>query len=129
MKIKSLFVVLIVLTLLTCNFVIPTSAKEVAVNENIEIIILDENVSVGTRTKIERYFATGEPIIENNIDTYGITCSLLGHKITSTAVAVTTHKVRATAPRCVQKTYNYEECSRCDYENSTLIKTEYIPCC
>ena len=129
MKIKNLFAILLVLTLLICTFVIPTSAKETTTNnENVEIIIIDE-VSAETKAKIEQYFATGKPEIENDATTYGLTCTLFGHKIESTAVATITHKVRATSPRCKKEIYNYQECTRCDYENAVLASTEYIVCC
>ncbi len=127
MKIKNLFAILLALTLLICTCILPTSAKEVTYN-GVEIIINDE-VSAETKTKIEKYFATGEPITENETTTYGLTCTLLGHKLRSTSVDVITHKVRTTAPRCLCKTYNYMACSRCDYETSELIATENIYCC
>lgn len=129
MKIKSLFASLLVLTILTCTCVLPTSAKEVEENKTVEIIILDENVSAETKEKIEKYFATGEPATDNTATTYGLTCTLLGHKLDACSVSTITHKVRTSAPRCVEKTYLYEACTRCDYEKSTLAATEYIYCC
>lgn len=126
MKIKNLFAVILALTLLTCTCALPTSAKEST--NNVEIIIKGE-VSEETKEKIEKYFATGEPTIDNNATTYGLTCTLLGHKLQNSIVEVTTHKVRATSPRCVTKTYDYDACTRCDYETSTLVGTEYIVCC
>ena len=126
MKIKSLFAILLALTLLICTCVLPTSAKE---DKNIEIIILDENVSAETKAKIEKYFANGEPATDDGATTYGLTCTLFGHKLQSSTVATVTHKVSATAPRCVRRTYDYDACTRCDYETSTLAGTEYIVCC
>lgn len=129
MKIKSLFAILLVITLLVCTCVLPTSAKESTENNtNIEIIINDE-VSEETKAKIKRCFATGEPVTYNATSTYGLTCTLLGHKLENTVVDVITHKVRTTSPRCKKQTYLYEACTRCDYETSTLAGTEYIICC
>lgn len=127
MKIKSLFAILLALTLLACSCVLPTSAKETT-NHDVEIIIMDE-VSEETKAKIEKYFANGEPASDDAVSTYGITCTLLGHKLENTAVTTITHKVRTTSPRCVKKTYAYSACTRCDYETSTLAGTEYIVCC
>ena len=129
MKIKSLFASLLVLSILTCTCVLPTSAKENTNKNNVEIIILDENVSAETKEKIENYFATGEPVTDDGATTYGITCTLLGHKLQNSTVEVVTHKVSSTAPRCVCKTYLYQACTRCDYETSQLIATEFIYCC
>ena len=129
MKIKSLFAILLALILLTCTFVIPTSAKESKeIYTNVEIIINDD-VSAETKAKIERYFANGTPDENKDATTFGLTCTLLGHKLENSAVDVITHKVRATSPRCVKKTYVYSACTRCDYETSDLIDTEYIVCC
>lgn len=129
MKIKNLFASLLALTLLICVCVLPTSAKENINKNDVEIIVLDENISEETKEKIEKYFVTGEPVTDNSATTYGLTCTLLGHKLQNSTVEVITHKVSATAPRCQCKTYLYQACTRCDYETSQLIATEYIFCC
>ena len=129
MKIKNLFAILLALTLLVCACVLPVNAKE-SLGNNLEVeIIINDDVSAKTKAKIEKCYATGEPVIDNGVSTYGITCTLFGHKIESTAVSTITHKVSSTSPRCLKRTYNYEECTRCDYTNSTLILSEYIVCC
>jgi hypothetical protein len=128
MKIKNLFAILLALTLFISAFVIPVSAKENISNCDVEIIIHGE-VSKETKTKIENYFANGEPAEENSAEIYGLTCTLLGHKLENTSVSVITHKVRATSPRCEKKIYAYQACTRCDYEISDLVATEYIVCC
>lgn len=128
MKIKSLFAVLLALTLIICTCVLPVSAKETTENNEIEIIIHSE-VSEETKANIERHFSTGEPATDNGAITYGLTCTLLGHDIVCTSVSTINHKVRTTEPRCLKKTYDYEECTRCDYSKSTLIKSVYIFCC
>ena len=129
MKIKNLFAILFALTLLICTCVLPTSAKESTKSITDVEIIINNEVSAETRTKIENCFATGEPIFDNNKATYGLTCTLFGHKIEGSIVATVTHKASSTAPRCLKRTYNYEACTRCDYETSTLIDSEYIYCC
>ena len=126
---KRIFAVLLVLTLLTCTFALPASAKNTT-NENTEIeIIINDEVSEETKEKIERYFANGAPTEDDGTTTYGLTCTLLGHKIECTSISTIEHKVRATSPRCLEKTYDYEECTRCDYEKATLISKMYIICC
>ena len=126
---KRFFAILLVLTLLTCTCALPVSAKNTT-NENTEIeIIINDEVSEETKAKIERYFATGEPAEDDGATTYGLTCTLLGHKIECTSVYTIEHKVRATSPRCLKKTYDYEECTRCDFEQATLVDREYIICC
>ena len=97
-------------------------------NSDIEIIIENESVSAETKTKIEKYYST-ENHNDDGATTYGLTCTLLGHKIESSTVSVVSHKVSATAPRCLKKIYDYEACTRCDYESSDLITSSYIFCC
>lgn len=96
----------------------------VTVNET--VFIFDTNTSEEFRSKaIARYFNhNGE-----GTSTYGLTCTLFGHKLESSVVTTITHKARATAPRCLQETYEMEVCSRCDYTNPILIGSTYISCC
>ncbi len=129
MKIENLFAILLVLTLLISTCVLPTSAKESTVNNTEIEIIINDDVSEETKEKIEKYFASGEPTTDDGISTYGLTCTLFGHKIEATSVSTITHKVRSTSPKCLKNTYAYEACTRCDYETSTLTRSEYIVCC
>ena len=66
---------------------------------------------------------------DDEAHTYGLMCTLFGHKLETNTANAITHKARATAPRCLKKTYNYSVCSRCDYTESTLINQQYISCC
>ena len=126
---KRIFATFLVLTLFTCTFAMPVSAKNTTTkNNDVEIVIHDE-VSEETKAKIEKYFADGEPTTNDGNSTYGLTCTLLGHKLENTSVETITHKVRSTSPRCLKKTYAYSACTRCDYETSELVKSTYIVCC
>lgn len=128
MKIKSLFALMLAISLLASVFVVPTSAKADETNSDIEIIIENENISAETKTKIEKFYST-ENHNDDGAATYGLTCTLLGHKLEESCVTTITHKVRATQPRCLQRTYEYAACTRCDYETSEVISSEYIICC
>lgn len=128
MKIKSLFAIILAISLLASAFAVPVSAKPYKTNSDIEIIIENENITAETKAKIEKYYSE-ENHNDDGATTYGLTCTLLGHKLESSAVAVITHKVRATSPRCLKKVYAYEACTRCDYEASEVISTSNIVCC
>lgn len=128
MKIKSLFAVVLSISLLVSAFAIPVSAKTDKANSDVEIIIENENISAETKEKIEKYYST-ENHNDDGIATYGLTCTLLGHKLEKSCVTTITHKVRATSPRCLKKVYAYEACTRCDYESSEVISTSNIVCC
>lgn len=128
MKIKKFFSLILALATLLCAVVIPANAAEKTTNEQIVIIIENEDISEETREKIIAFYSNGGEKKEG-IATYGLTCTLLGHKIESSTVTTITHKARSTSPRCLQKTYDYESCTRCDYESSTLMGQKYIVCC
>lgn len=128
MKTKKVFSLILALATLLCAIIIPVNATETETHEHIEIYIENENISEETREKIIAFYSNGSEEKEG-IATYGLTCTLLGHKIESSTVTTITHKVRSTSPRCLKKTYDYESCTRCDYENSTVLTSFYISCC
>lgn len=88
--------------------------------------VFDADTSEEFRSKfIAHYFGhDGE-----GAATYGLTCTLFGHDLESSIITAITHKVRATAPRCLRERYDTEACKRCDYANAVLIDATYIGCC
>ena len=128
MKTKKLLALILAISMLACIFIIPANATKTETDEHIEIIIVNQNISEETKEKIIAFYSNGGEEQEGGA-TYGLTCTLLGHKTESTYVYKTTHKVRTTAPRCLKKTYNYVTCTRCDYEESVLLSSVYIACC
>ena len=131
MNIKRIFSLALVLAMVFCATAIPSNAAHEADCDCCEIIIENQNISEETEEKIIAFYSQ-ENIpdeYESEAQTYGLTCTLFGHKIETSTVTKVTHKARATAPRCLQKKYTYESCTRCDYETSTLISSKYISCC
>ena len=128
MKIKKVFSLILVLATLLCAVIVPANAAEAEKNEHIEIYIENEDISEETKDKIIAFYTNGGEE-QDGTTTYGLTCTLFGHKLESTVVSTVTHKVRSTSPRCLEKTYNYQSCTRCDYETSTLLTSKYISCC
>lgn len=125
---KRFLSVLLMLCLISSISVIPASAEETATYENIEIIIINEDISNETKEKIIAFYSNPESQ-DNTPVTFGLTCTLFGHKLETSYVNSITHKARATAPRCLQQKYEYSACTRCDYETSTIISSSYIHCC
>lgn len=100
------------------------STITVTVNET--VFIFDADTTEEFRDKfIESYF-NGE---DDGIATYGLMCTLFGHKIETTSVTAVKHKVSATSPRCLSEIYDVDNCTRCDYTKSTKIDSQYIVCC
>lgn len=128
MKTKNLLSLILAIAILTCMFVIPVDAQDIKNNEHMEIVIYNEDISEETKEKIFAFYTNGGEEKEG-IATYGLTCTLLGHKLEISRVSKTTHKARTTSPRCLKKTYDYSACTRCDYEESVLVGSQYIVCC
>lgn len=128
MKIKRFFAVLLAAAVSLSIFAVPSFAAEEAHNHT--EIIFHEEASEELKDKAIAYFLSGAH--ENYDDgavTYGLTCTLLGHNNESVVSSVITHKVKASAPRCLKRMYKYYACTRCDYEYSELLYSEYIICC
>lgn len=78
---------------------------------------------------IAYHMANGDICDDDSSTTYNLLCTLFGHKYETSTSYVTTHKVYTTAPKCVQKTYLYSLCSRCDDTKSELQKSTRVNCC
>lgn len=132
MKTRRFLALLMALAITVSLFAIPTSAAEAEEahnHEHIEIFFEDENLSPEIKTKATAYFLNDSAESDDETTTYGLTCTIFGHKITSVTTTIYRHKVRTTSPRCVRETYAYDSCERCDYEASVLLSTVYIRCC
>ena len=82
-----------------------------------------------TEDHIHSFVQSFETHDGENAATYGLICTLFGHKIESSTVYTVTHEARATDPRCLKRYYYVETCTRCDYTSKELINTDYISCC
>lgn len=133
MKTRKLLALILALCTILSLSIIPVGAAEEHNHDEIEVVILNEDISEEAKEKIIAYYMNGEHEHESTDDdaaTYGIICTVIGHKIETTTTYTITHKARTTAPRCLRKTYRHEVCTRCDdYNISTLISSTYIFCC
>ena len=103
----------------------------------------DDNKVVITRGYVDYIFEAGVSddlmnsfiyAIETDHDcddtvTYGLMCTLFGHKLETSSAITITHNARTSAPRCLRRTYSVEACTRCDYTSQTLLASTYISCC
>ncbi len=102
-----------------------TEENTVTVTVNDVEFVFDADTSEEFRNRaIAHYFNH-----DDDATTYGLTCTLFGHKLENSITYAITHKAKATDPRCYREKYNTEVCTRCDYTNSTLISASYISCC
>ncbi len=107
-----------------CTSIMTNAQTDIDINNEITFIY-EENTPDYIKEKIAADF-TGET---SDVAVAGLTCTLFGHNLDTGTVTTITHKVSATAPRCLDETFNYEICSRCDYSNYTRISMGYIYCC
>lgn len=98
----------------------------VTVTVNETDFIFDANTTEEVRERIIDNYFNGE---DDTATTYGLICTLFGHKTETTSLTTVTHKVRSTAPRCRKDKYSVDTCTRCDYTETTLISSTYIYCC
>ena len=98
-------------------------------NGNTEVRITHNGLSEEKLFQLAQLLATGETI--NDMQTYGLMCTLFGHKLVKTGNEVITHMVFDTYPRCERKLYNTTLCERnnCNYAEVELISTEKVGCC
>lgn len=128
MKTKKILSLILAVAILACIFIMPANAAEKETHNHIEIIIVNDDISEKTKEKAIAFYTNGGEE-QDGASTYGLTCTLLGHKLETTRVYKITHEVRSTSPRCLKKTYDYSTCTRCDYEESILVENAYIICC
>ncbi len=127
---KFISLIMVVVSLFSIMSVSAIAAEEsedtitVIVNET--EFIFDADTTEEFRNKaIAAYFNESD----GEVATYGLMCTLFGHKLESGVITTITHKKRATDPRCLRERYDTKACTRCDYITKTLLSASYISCC
>ena len=94
---------------------------------NIEITITHAGLSEEKLLYIAQLLESGETKVDSQ--TYGLTCTLFGHKLVTSTSEVITHMVYDSYPHCKRECYNVTSCERCDYMETELISTSAVGCC
>ena len=128
---KRIFAFIMAVVSLFCVMFVSAGAEgvdegTVTITVNETEFIFGSDTTEDFREKFIANYFNGE---DERATTYGLTCTLFGHKIETTSVTAVTHKVLSTSPRCRRDTYSVDNCTRCDYTKSNLISSEYISCC
>lgn len=129
---KKIISVFLIVTLFALSATIITSASEsstvVITTDEAEYTVEFENTNISKeqREAIAYNLVFGK---DDNIQTYGLMCTLFGHKTEGTSISVITHKVKTTSPRCKRDSYVITTCTRCDYYDEEYTGTSYISCC
>ena len=128
---KRIIAFIMAIVSLFCVMSVSAGAEDVdegtvTVTVNETEFIFDADTTEEFRDKFIANYFNGE---DDGATAYGLTCTLFGHKIETTSVTAVTHKVLSTSPRCRRDTYSVDNCTRCDYTDSTLTRSVYIVCC
>ena len=129
---KKIISVFMAVVLFVISATLITSASEnpvvIITTEDAEYTIEFENTNLSEekRQTIANNLVFGK---ENDIQTYGLMCSLFGHKTEENTVLVVSHKYKAISPRCKRDSYLVTTCTRCDYQEQELYASIYIVCC
>lgn len=116
--------------LLVSVLLIPMSVGIFAHENEYAFIICNEEITItGMLTEEEAYeVAYLHYCIENGVElpsSYA-TCS---HTYEYQIVTATTHKARATSPRCQKFRYKLGRCTKCVHVTTELLSTWYVACC
>lgn len=129
---KKIISIFLMVTLFVLSATIITSASEsptvVITTENAEYTIEFESTTLSEeqRMAIAHNLVFGK---DDNAQTYGLMCTLFGHKTEQIKATKITHKVKTTSPRCKRDSYVITTCTRCDYYDEEYTGTSYISCC
>lgn len=128
---KRIIAVIMAVVSLFCVMSVSAGAEgvdegTVTVTVNETDFIFDANTTEEVRERIIDNYFNGE---DDTATTYGLMCTLFGHKTETTSLITVTHNVRTSAPRCRRDIYSVDTCSRCDYTKSTMTSSTYIYCC
>ena len=130
---KTIRVLAFLLIIMTSLTVVATATGENTTTytytaEDTEYTVIFTNSSIPQ----EKQEALAQKLIgieDSSAQTYGLGCVLFGHDYLYDTIHVVTHKLRTTAPRCKQQTYDVTTCEDCDYFEEKLLATTYIDCC
>lgn len=90
-------------------------------------VIFEENTTLDEAAKL--HIANELVYGDDGVQTYGLMCTLFGHKYETHDVQTVRHCVSDTEPRCMRDTYEVNICTRCDDSTTELVKSVYITCC
>ena len=80
---------------------------------------------------MEKQYYIAELLVnpETEASSYGLMCTLFGHKNTQEMVTTITHCVNSTSPRCMQENFLITTCSRCEETTVERVSYNFITCC
>lgn len=124
---KVLTLILGIVLAVNCTaFTAGDSTYDYVVNDTAITIVFDFDsaLTADKQEQIAHHMVYGD----DGASTYAW-CWLTGHTIVTENVTEIQHKVRDLSPRCIQRIYSVETCTKCDHLEETLIAENLIACC
>ncbi len=120
----------VICLLLITVLLIPMSVGIFAQETEYTFVIEGEVISISSSLSEEDAYKVAylHYCLENNVEipeSYAI-CS---HTYEYQIVTATTHRARASAPRCQKFRYNIGSCTKCVHVTTELLRTWFIFCC
>ena len=128
-KITKMLALIFAMVFAFASTVNATNNTYIYQENNIEIAITHSGLSEEKLLHIVHLLMSGET--SNDTQTYGLMCTLFGHKLVTTEDQVITHMVYETYPHCERKYYETTTCERnnCNYAEVELLSVEKVGCC
>ena len=128
-KLTKMIALLLVATFAFASAVHATESTYVYQEENIEIRIPHNGLSEEKLLHISQLLLSGET--NTDTQTYGLMCTLFGHKLVTAETQVITHMVYDTYPYCECEYYEVTICERnnCNYSEIELLSIDKVGCC
>lgn len=126
---KRILSILLVTILISCACIFSSADQSVGNSYEIGNRTIIFDASSAFSVEEQQYIVEMIVNPENQASTYGLVCTLFGHKNTSETVISITHCAKATSPRCLQENFVVTTCSRCDESTVERVSYSYITCC
>lgn len=132
---KKILIGIMVTIIITSMCGITTGAQsDTAIYEIGDVVVIFDSNSSFTSKEQEQLAiliaSQATNFNHNQSASYGLVCTLLGHKYgSSETVTSIVHKVNDAAPRCKRESYSITKCTRCDHAETALLGSYFINCC
>lgn len=122
-----------------CFIFLGATIKSSAVNTNTntfffennkEVYVYGEDIDQEKKQSIAHFISNVDEKETNDISPRGILC-IFGHKLATTTATEITHNAYSSSPKCLEKKYKVEYCTRssCDYMTKELVDSIRISAC
>ena len=119
------FTMICIICLCFCMNIAATTEQTDTIIGNTEFIFAQDSIF----TTEQQLNIAAKMLSESDSQTYGLMCTLFGHKYTTEYVTTVTHNASTTTPKCLSETWELKVCSRCEHTEGTVIDSYYINCC